>query len=411
MRRTTEVALILGLVVGIGPLSIDMYLPALPAMSDSLAAGATGLQLTLTACLAGLALGQLVSGPLSDTLGRRPPLLVALASYALASVACALSASAPLLVGARLAQGIAGGAATVVARAIVRDLHTGAAAARYFTALMLVNGVAPVISPVVGGQLLRITSWRAIFVALAAFAVVLGAWILRGLPETLPASRRRSGAAGDMVGVMRTLLTDGVFMRYALAAGFAFGAAFAYLAGSPFVLQNVFGASPQAYALLFALNAAGLIAASQVNRVLLRRFDPRTLLTAAVPAAAIGGIGVLVASASSSRSIATMVVPSFVLVSSLGVILPNAAALALSGYGESAGSASAVFGLLQYAAGAALAPLAGIAGSDTALPMGVLTAVLAVAALVVLVRRPIVAPGPVLAPEKGDLCSSALTGS
>jgi DHA1 family bicyclomycin/chloramphenicol resistance-like MFS transporter len=405
LRRRAELAAILGLVVAIGPLSIDMYLPALPAMADDLGAGPVGLQLTLTACLGGLALGQLVSGPLSDSLGRRPPLLAALLVFALASAGCAVSASTPVLVGARVVQGLAGGAAVVIARAVVRDLHTGAAAARYFAGLMLVTGLAPVLSPVLGAQLLRVTSWRTMFVGLGVFAIGLALWIARRLAETVPESRRRSGAVGDMLDTMRVVLTDRVFMRYALAAGLAFGAAFTYTAASPFVLQNVFGVSPQVYGLLFGLNAAGMVAASQLNRLLLRRYDPGTLLNAAVPAAAAGGVGVLLASASGSDAPAALLVPAFVLVASLGMILPNAIALALGGYGDSAGSASAVFGVLQYAAGATLAPLTGVAGADTALPMAVLAAVLSVAGLAVLRRRPAVTP------EKGDTCATALTGS
>lgn len=265
-RRTgILVTLVLGGLTALPPLSMDMYLPALPAVTDALHAPAATVQLTLTACLAGMALGQLVVGPMSDRWGRRRPLLVGMLVYIFATAICVFAPTAELLIGFRLLQGLAGAAGIVIARAVVRDLYDGEAMARFFSTLMLISGVAPVIAPVIGGQVLRITDWRGIFAVLTVVGVLLTLVVWKWLHETLPPAERHTGGVGDALRTMRGLLADRVFTGYMIAGSLAFAALFAYVSASPFVVQEIYGASPQTFSLLFGVNSIGLIAVGQIN--------------------------------------------------------------------------------------------------------------------------------------------------
>lgn len=317
----------------------------------------------------GLALGQLAVGPLSDRYGRRAPLVAGLVLYAVASLACAVAPSIWLFTTVRLVQGLAGGAGIVVARSVVRDLVTGAAAARLFSILMVVLGVVPVLAPLVGGQLLRATSWRGLFVVLAAIdAAILAASVL-WLHETLPAERRRH--SGDGSDGMRALLGDRVFVAYTAVLGLSFAAMFSYIAGSSFVLEDIYGISPQLYGAVFALNAAGIIACSQLNRRVVDRVGALRMLEAGIAASAVAGatlLGVVLAGGIGLPGILPCL---FVVVASVGLVIPNATALAMTDYPHAAGSASALLGASQFAFGAAAAPLVGVAGRATAVPMAV----------------------------------------
>ena len=379
----TRRLLILGGLVAFGPLSIDMYLPGLPQLAGDLGAGASATQLTLTACLAGLALGQLVAGPLSDRFGRRRPMLAGVGAYALASLLCAAAPSVQVLTGMRFVQGLAGAAGIVIARAVVRDLHSGAAAVRFFSLLMLVTGTAPILAPVLGGQLLAVTTWRGIFVVLAVIgsAVLLAAAL--GLRETLPPERRSPGGPLSVAVTFRHVLADRRFLGYALASGLAFGALFAYVSGSPFVLQGIYGASPQAFSAIFAVNSVGLVLASQVNGRLAGRVDAYVVLRAGIAVMGLAGLA-LVAVVEAGLGLAAVLPALFVMVSGMGIVIPNSTALALSDHAETAGSASALLGVMQFAIAAAVAPLPGILGTGTALPMAVVMAALPVAGLVCL---------------------------
>jgi MFS transporter, DHA1 family, multidrug resistance protein len=372
---------VLGSLTAFGPLSIDMYLPGLPAMSRSLGASASEAQLTLTACLVGLALGQLLAGPLSDRLGRRRPLLVGVAAYSAASLLCALSPNVHVLTAVRLIQGLAGAAGIVISRAAVRDLYSGVEAARFFSILMLVNGLAPILAPVIGGQLLKVTSWRGVFVTLAAIGLVLLAGAFTGLPETLPPERRRGDGLRAALGTMRALMRDAVFAGYALTSGLSFAAMFAYIAGSPFVLEDIYGVSPQVFSAIFAVNACGIVAASQVNHRLLAHATPRALLRTALLAAAAAGIALLTVVLVGGLGVWAVLVPLFVVVSVVGIVMPNSTALAMTDHPEAAGSASALLGMLQFVIGAGVAPLVGVAGKHTAVPMALTIALLTVGAL------------------------------
>jgi DHA1 family bicyclomycin/chloramphenicol resistance-like MFS transporter len=367
--------LLLGGLTAFGPLSIDMYLPALPAIGKDLAASESVIQLTLTACLIGLALGQVVAGPLSDTLGRRRPLLVGVAGYVIASLLCALAPSAGILVALRLVQGLAGAAGIVIARAIVRDLYSGSAAARYFSRLILVMGLAPILAPVVGGQLLRVTSWHGIFLALAGITALLWLGAARALPETLPIERRSSGSLRDTGRRFTVLATDRRFVGFAVSAGLAFGAMFAYIAGSPFVLQGIYGVSPQTFSLIFGLNAIGFVVASQINGSLVARIEPLRLLRVGLIGTAVAGIALLAVILTGRLGLGAALLPLFFLVSSIGFVVPNATALALSLHPEAAGTGSALLGVIQSGIAAFGAPLVGLAGVTTAVPMATVIAV------------------------------------
>ncbi len=376
---------VLGALSAFGPMSIDMYLPAFPALARHFAAGEAQVQLTLTACLAGLALGQLLYGPLSDARGRRRPLYAGLVAYVVASGLCAVAPSVAVLTGLRFVQGLGGAAGIVIARAVVRDLYSGVAAARFFSLLMLVNGLAPMLAPLAGAQVLRFGTWPWVFVVLGGYGLLLVVGVALALPETLPASRRRSGGGlRDTVGTFRELARDRIFLGYALGGGLVFAAMFAYISGSSFVTQEIYGVSPQTFGIIFGVNALGIMLASQVNGALLGRFSPGALLSAALALHLAAGLGVLAVVLSGSRQILWLLPPLFLAVSMVGVVLPNTTALALSGHPSIAGTASALLGLGQYVFGAAVAPLVGLGGHGTALPMAVVIAGLGLAANLVL---------------------------
>ena len=371
---------ILGLITAIGPLSLDMYLPAFPAIADDLDVSAAQVQLSLTTCLIGLALGQLICGPLSDRWGRRRPVIAGVAAYAVISFLIALAPSAPILVGLRLLQGLAGGVGVVVARAVVRDLHSGVAAAKFFSRLTLIFGVAPIAAPALGSAVLTVTSWHGIFVALGVIAVLLTLLIVAKLPETLPPERRSSGGLGDTARTARALFADRIFIGYALAQSLAFAAMFSYISGSSFVLQDGYGISPGVFSLLFGLNACGLIALSQVNSVLLNRFSPRRLLVMSLLVETVAGAAVLTSAV--LGLLIALAAGLFVLVSTIGTSTPNSTTLALDRYPHRAGTAAALLGGLQFVVAALVAPLVGSIGEPgKGVPMAIVILGCAAAAL------------------------------
>jgi DHA1 family bicyclomycin/chloramphenicol resistance-like MFS transporter len=372
--RGIGLVIVLGALTAFGPMSIDMYLPAFPALAAHFHASQPQVQLTLTACLAGLALGQVFAGPLSDTLGRRRPLLVGLAGYTVASALCAFAPSSYLLTGLRFVQGLCGAAGLVISLAVVRDRYEGVAVARFFSALMLVNGLAPMLAPIIGGQLLRVTAWNGIFLVLTGYGLILIVTVAMALPETLPPHRRRPGHLGRVVRTFGELVRDRTFIGYALTRSLLFAAMFGYISGSAFVLQEIYGVSAQLYGVVFGVNALGLVLASQVNSRLLRRYPPRPLLAVALATSLLGGLGVLVAVGLPGHPLFWLLPPLFVVVAGLGVVMPNGTALALANHRDAAGTASALLGMVQFAGGALVAPLVGLGGTRTALPMAVVIA-------------------------------------
>jgi MFS transporter, DHA1 family, multidrug resistance protein len=378
--RRLRLVLVVGSLSAFGPLSMDAYLPGLPALARDLGGSTSATQATLTGCLVGLALGQLLVGPVSDALGRRRPLLVGVAVYVVVSVVCALAPSMWLLVGLRVVQGLAGAAGIVVARAVVRDLYSGVAAAEFFGLLMLVTTLTPILAPLLGAQILRVGSWRTVFLALAVAGAAILVLAAVALPETLPPALRRSGGTRALASVFGLLLRDRVFVGYALAAGLPFASMFSYIAGSPFVLQDVYGLSPQGFALVFGLNALGIMLLGQVTRYAVARAGSRRLLVLGLVGCACGG-GSLLGCVLAGVGLAGVLPSLFLAVATIGLVLPNAAALALSEHEQVAGTASALLGVSQFAFGALVAPLAGARGAHTAVPMAALIAAFGGAAL------------------------------
>ncbi|MFF5956970.1 multidrug effflux MFS transporter [Streptomyces luteogriseus] len=384
-RRTgLLVTFLLGSLTAVPPLAMDMYLPSLPEVTRSLHAPAATVQLTLTACLAGMALGQLVVGPMSDRWGRRRPLLAGLAVFVVATVLCALAPTVELLVAFRLAQGLAGAAAIVIARAVVRDLYDGMAMARFFSTLMLISGVAPIVAPLIGGQILRVTDWRGVFAVLTVVGVLIGVLVWTRLPETLAPAERHSGGVGEALRSMRGLLADRSFTGYMLTGGFAFAALFAYISASPFVIQEIYGASPQTFSLLFGVNSVGLVVVGQINgKILVGRVSLDRVLGIGLAIVITAATALLLMSLGVFGEVGLVPVAAalFVLMSAMGITLPNTQALALMRTKHAAGSASALLGTTSFLIGAIASPLVGVAGEDTALPMAVVQLAAALVAL------------------------------
>jgi DHA1 family bicyclomycin/chloramphenicol resistance-like MFS transporter len=358
-----------------GAAAMDMYFPALPTMTHALRVSESELQLTLTTFLIGIALGQVVTGSLSDVYGRKRPLLVGVGCYVLAGLACAAADSIAVLTVARFVQGCCASAGVAIARAIVKDIYAGKALASAYARLFLVLGMAPVLAPSIGALVLRVTSWRGIFVVLALFGLVLVAAGAFRLPETLPAERRRSSGFATMFRSFRVLVRDRHFLGYAATLGFAQATLVVTLAGAPFVIQDHFGLSPQLYGLIFLAAALAMVLMMTLNGRLLRRFSERRLLLVGCSCAALGGLGVV----ASSRLGLWAFVPCFMaLFGAWGFVPANAVALGMRGHGEIAGAAAALVGLCQYGVGGSAAPLAGVAGGTAWL--GVTIACLATAA-------------------------------
>jgi len=375
-------ALILGILSAFGPFSLDMYLPALPILADDLHTTTSYAQLSLTACMFGLAIGQIIAGPLSDMKGRRYPLIIGLLLYIASSILCIVSPSIETFIVLRFIQGAAGAAGIVISRAMVRDLYSGTELTKFFALLMLVNGAGPIIAPVVGGQLLHFTSWRGVFLILSLIGVVTLIGVTFGLDETLSKENRTTGGFKQIIQTYRHILKDRVFMGYVFAQSLVGAAMFAYISGSPFVLQKIYHLSPQMFSLCFAVNGAGIIIASQLTGRLVERINETKLLITGLGLAAMAGVSLLVAILIDAHLLGVLI-PLFVLVSCVGIVNTTTFSLAMKNKAKSAGSASSLFGLITFLLGGLLAPLVGIAGENTAIPMGIVIALADIGALLV----------------------------
>ena len=386
MGRT---ALVLGAFVAVGPLTIDMYLPALPTIATDLQTTEAAVQLTLTGTLVGLALGQLVIGPLSDALGRRRPLIAGTALHVVASLLVLLAPDIAVLGALRVLQGVGTAAGAVVALAIVRDLYDGRAAATMLSRLFLVMGAAPVLAPTLGGAVLGVTSWRGVFAVLALYGVALLVLGARALRETLPVEARRPLRLGATARTYGGLLRDRTYVGLVLVAGLMMASLFSYIAGASFVYQGQFGLDQQQFGLLFGAGAVWLIAATQLNPLLLRRFAPSQVLLAGTLGGLLAGLVLLVLAATGTGGLAGVVLPLWAVLFASGLALPNAPALALSRHGEAAGAAAALLGAVQFGVGALVSPLVGVLGNDARAMGAVILAALALGTVVlVLVVRP-----------------------
>jgi DHA1 family bicyclomycin/chloramphenicol resistance-like MFS transporter len=362
--KRLRLVLVLGAFTALGPLTIDMYLPALPTIGAELQASSTIVQLTLTGTLLGLGLGQLIVGPLSDRLGRRMPLLVGTAVHVLASALCLIAPTIAVLGGLRVLQGLGAAAGAVIALAMVRDLYTGRAAATLLSRLILVMGVSPVIAPTLGGLILEFTSWRGIFALLAVLGLVLIAVAARALPESLQPEHRRTEG---LLGTLRTyggLLRDRTFLGLVLVAGLALAAVLAYVSGASFVFQEQYHVTQQQFGLIFGSGAIWLIAATQLNPVLLRRFEPRNILLGAVIAGSVAGLFLLGIALLNLDGLIGVLLALWLVLFAVGLALPNAPAVALSRHGETAGTAAALLGAVQFGVGALVSPLVGVLGNN-----------------------------------------------
>ncbi|WP_332520095.1 multidrug effflux MFS transporter [Speluncibacter jeojiensis] len=374
----------LGALSAIGPLATDMYLPALPQVGDDLGVSASAVQLTLTAFMVGLALGQLAVGPLSDGLGRRRPLRVGLVLLVGAAAICALAPSGAVLTVARLVQGLGSGVGMVIARAVVADRVTGPQAARTFSLLTVIVGVAPIVAPLFGGAIAGPAGWRGVFVVLTGLSVVLLAVVWRHVPETLPAGRRHPVSVRECARNIVAVVSVRRYRGYAAAFALTYGVIFGYISASPFVVQEVMGFSPTAFSVIFTCNAVGLTCANAVNSRLVGRYRPRALLTwgiAAVSTVAAVMVVVVVIDPAGRRPLLVIM---FVLAGATGFVFGNAAALALDQVRDRSGTGSAVLGALQFSVGAVVSPLVITGTAAGALPMALVIftcAMLAVLAL------------------------------
>lgn len=387
-RRYVYLVLLLGILTAIGPLTVDTYLPALPALSAELHATDAGAQLTMTGLMAGMGLGQLIIGPLSDSVGRRKPLIIGLLGHALMSLLCAVSPSIEMLIIARTVQGLAGAAVAVVAMAIVRDLFVGIKAAQLLSRLVLVTGVSPILAPSIGSALLALTDWQGIFVVLAAFAVLSMVVAIIALPETLPPVRRTAAEPIRWLQSYAVLFRDRSYLIMVAVAALMFAGLIAYVGGSPFVLQGVYGLSPGTYGVVFAVNAVGLIVFAQLNPVFASRFGPQRVLRWAVIVGVLAALG-MVATAIFGLGLTGFMISIWLLLAACGVASPNAAAIALSRHGEAAGTASALLGSAQFLMAGLTTPLVGALSNGTALPLAAIltfTTALAAALLIPAMR-------------------------
>lgn len=379
----TPTLLTLALLSAIAPLAIDMYLPGLPLLANDLGTSTSRVQLTLTTFMAGLGLGQLVVGPLSDGWGRRRLLLAGTAGFALSGVLCALAPSAEVLIAARGVQGFSGGAAVVLARAVIADRASGDRAAKLFSLMMIIGGIAPVLAPLAGGALLGPIGWRGIFWVLAAAGVVMTVGVLGLIPETLEPERRHGGGLPALAHHARYVLSNRRFVGYALTFVFGFGALFSYISASPFVVQDVLGLSYGAFSVVFGVNSIGIVIGSVVSARQVDRFGARRLLVFGATLLLTAAVALVLEVTVGGAHRAVILPLLFVVTTSIGFVMGNATGLGQSEVPDAAGTGSAVMGAGQFGLAALVSPLVG--GSATGMATSIVVcATIAVVALVVL---------------------------
>ncbi|MFD1717786.1 Bcr/CflA family efflux MFS transporter [Georgenia deserti] len=392
-RRTPgALVVLLGALTAIGPLTINLYLPAFPAIADELGASHGEVQLTMTATLVGIAVGQLVLGSVSDATGRRRPLLLAYGAYTLVSLGIAAAGSIWVLLGLRVLHGFLGAAGMVIALAVARDTSAGLAVGRTISRIMLVVGIAPLVAPALGSQLLLIGSWRLLFVALAALAAVLFVLVLLALPETLPPERRRRGGAATAAATYGGLLREPVFRGLVLVAGLTMAGQFTYITASTFVFQDTYGLSAQQYGVLFGAGAVMVTTGTQIAGFLMGRVEPVRLAGGALAVALAGAttMGVLALTIGTGPDrLWPMVAVLLPTVGAIGVMIPTIPGIALARQTHDAGSSAALIGASQFGLAAAGAPLSGLLGGSVVAMAGVMAAAYLSASLVlaVAVRR------------------------
>ncbi len=387
--KRLQLALLLGSLGLLGPFTIDMYLPSFPTIVEDYETTASLVQISLTTCLLGLGLGQLFIGPMSDVLGRRKPLLIFLIMYLIASIICAFAPSIYLFIVGRFLQGFAAAGGLVISRAIVRDIYSGRELTKFFSLLMLVGNLGPIVAPIVGGGVLTFTDWNGVFIVLAVVGLVLFLTITFNLEESLPVEKRVPSNLAQILKNFGSLFKNREFLGYALTQGFIIAGIFAYVSGIPFVYQNIYGVSPQIFSLLFGVNGLALIIGTQSVGRLSDIIPEKTFLKLGLFLSTTAG-ACLLAALLLKASLLAVAIPIFFLVCSIGIISTTSFALAIEAQGHIAGSASALLGLLPFVLGSLTSPLVGLAGEYSAIPMGVVilsTSLLALLSYFSLVRR------------------------
>ncbi|MGS0683888.1 multidrug effflux MFS transporter [Nakamurella sp. GG22] len=364
------------LVSTIAPLATDMYVPAFPQVGTDLAGTATQVQLTLTTFFIGMALGQLIGGPVSDARGRRGTLLLALMVLTVASIACAFSPSITVMMAARFVQGLSGGWAMVTARAIIIDLSHGPQLVRRLNLVAGVGGIAPIVGPLIGAVILQVSSWRVSFWAVAALGALMLAAVVVGIPESLPEDRRHRGGLTELGRTTRQVVGQRGFVGYLIVMAFSMGITFAYVATSAFILQSMNGLSPIMYSIDFAANAVGLALATLLAARLAGRVPTRIVITVGLAVTGAAGLLLLVGALWWGTPLVVALVAFFLLMSAQGLVGPNAGALASAQVPEHPGTGSAVLGFLQWCMAGVVAPIAGLGGEHTAVPMALIIVVL-----------------------------------
>jgi len=380
--------LILGALSAFGPLAIDFYLPGFPAIAMAFGTDEKHVQLTLASYFLGLSIGQLAYGPVADRFGRRIPLLFGVSLFTLASLACAFAPNLEWLIAARFVQALGGCAGMVIARAIVSDKCDAVQSAKVFSQLMLVMGLAPILAPMLGGLLVNLYSWQAIFLSLTAFSAMASLAVALGLPESMPATHPRQPLSGALT-QYRRLLGDRIFLGHALTGGIVMAGMFSYIAGSPFVFIKLYGVPPEHYGWLFGTNAAGFILVAQLNARLVGKTGPAFMLSRTIWVYLAAALTLLAVAGLRTEQLWPLLVPLFICIASLGCIIPNASACAMNGQWARAGSASALLGCLQFSVAAAAAALVGVLHDGTAVPMALVISLCGVlgVTLSVLTRR------------------------
>lgn len=386
--KPLKIIAILGTLGAFAPLSIDMYLPALPSIEKELNTTQSFVQLSLTFFLFGIVMGQLLIGPLSDVKGRRKPLLIGLAIYTVTSLCCVFVSSIGLFIVLRFIQGLSGASGIVLSRAILRDFFVGKELTKTFALLALIQGSAPVLAPVLGGIVLLFAPWKGVFVFLTLVGFIMFFVVLFKLPESLDESLRTKGSIKQTLITFKGLFVDRSFIGFALAIASVYGMMFAYISGSSFVLQNIYGISAQMYSIIFAINGAGIVTCSQITGRLVGRFSEMKLLVVGIIMSFIGTATLFLLFILHAK-IYFILLPLLIAISSVGIVNTTGQSLALQNQGKIAGSASALLGVLQYVLAGTLAPLTGL-GQQPAISMGLvmmLGSIGAICAYLLLIRR------------------------
>ncbi|MBG6237138.1 DHA1 family bicyclomycin/chloramphenicol resistance-like MFS transporter [Mycetocola sp. CAN_C7] len=367
-RQRLVYILVLGSLTALGPFTIDLYLPAFPVLESDLNVSATLIQLTLTGTTLGFAIGQLFMGPWSDKVGRRLPLILATSVHVAASIGVALSPDIVWLGVFRVLQGAGAAAGGVVAMAMVRDLFGGKPLVRMLSRLALVNGLAPILAPVIGSQLLLFLDWRGLFVFLALYGMLVVVAVSIFIVETLPPERRHASGHTTVRDRYRSVFSDRVFVGVALIGGMSFSGLFAYLSSSSFLFQDVYNLDPQQYGFLFAINSFGIVIGVQVSSRLMRHYGPQWILGVTTAVQAFAALSIIVL-AESGAGFLGVLIPLFFFIMAAGFGFPAVQVLALVNHGHEAGTAASLLGALNFGLAGLISPIVGLFGIDSAIPM------------------------------------------